>query len=38
VLNQVKSGKFVRIQPTKPGTFDCPKGGVVHTKLDLLNG
>jgi ABC-type branched-subunit amino acid transport system substrate-binding protein len=38
VLNQVKNGKFVRIQPTKPGTFDCPKGGVVHTKLDLLNG
>jgi hypothetical protein len=38
VLNQVKSGKFVRIQPTKPGTFDCPKGGVVHTKLDLIQG
>jgi ABC-type branched-subunit amino acid transport system substrate-binding protein len=38
VLNQVKNGAFVRIQPTKPGTFDCPKGGVVHTKLDLIQG
>jgi hypothetical protein len=38
VLNQVKNGKFVRIKPTKPGTFDCPKGGVVHPKLDLLQG
>jgi hypothetical protein len=37
VLNQVKDGKFVRIQPTKPGTFDCPKNGVVEVKLDLLN-
>jgi ABC-type branched-subunit amino acid transport system substrate-binding protein len=36
VLNQVKNGKFVRIQPTKPGKFDCPKGGVVHTELDLI--
>ena len=38
VLNQVKNGKFVRIQPTKPGTFDCPEGGVVNAKLDLLQG
>jgi hypothetical protein len=36
VLNQVKNGKFVRIQPTKAGTFHCPKGGVVHTELDLI--
>ena len=33
---QVKNGKFVRVQPTKAGTFDCPKGGVVHTELDLI--
>jgi hypothetical protein len=38
VLNQVKNGKFVRVQPTKAGTFDCPKNGVVHTELDLLQG
>jgi hypothetical protein len=38
VLNQVKNGKFVRIQPTKAGKFDCPKGGVVHTELDLIQG
>jgi len=36
VLNQIKNGKFVRVQPTKPGKFDCPKGGVVHTELDLI--
>ena len=35
VLNQVQNGKFVRVEPTKPGTFDCPKNGVVHVKLDL---
>jgi ABC-type branched-subunit amino acid transport system substrate-binding protein len=37
VLNQVKDGKFVRVQPTKPGTFDCPKNGVVEVELDFLN-
>jgi hypothetical protein len=36
VLNQIKNGKFVRVQPTKAGKFDCPKGGVVHTELDLI--
>jgi hypothetical protein len=36
VLNQVKGGKFVRVIPTAAGKFDCPKGGVVHAKLDLL--
>lgn len=38
VLNQVQNGKFVRVFPTKPGTFDCPKNGVVQVKLNLLNG
>ncbi len=35
VLNQVQDGKFVRVFPKKPGTFDCPKNGVVEVKLDL---
>ena len=29
VLMQVKSGTFVRVFPTKPGTFDCTKKNVV---------
>ncbi len=37
VLNQVQDGKFVRVHPKKPGTFSCPKGGVVEVELDLLN-
>ena len=37
VLNQVKDGEFVRVQPTKAGTFDCPKNGVVEVELDLLS-
>lgn len=36
VLNQVQDGEFVRIDPTKPGTFDCKKRNVIHVKLDLL--
>jgi hypothetical protein len=35
VLMQVKSGKFVRVQPTKPGTFDC-SGKVGTITLDPL--
>ena len=30
MLDQFKSGKFVRIYPTKKGTFDCNKSNVVH--------
>jgi hypothetical protein len=37
VTNQVKNGQFVRVNPTKAGTFECPKNGVVVRKLDLLN-
>jgi len=37
VTNQVKNGQFVRVNPTKPGTFDCPKDGAIVRKLDLIN-
>lgn len=36
VLLQVQRGQLVRVQPTKPGTFDCAKRNVVQVKLDLL--
>ena len=36
VLTQVKDGKFVRVTPTKAGTFDCAAKNVIETKLDLL--
>jgi hypothetical protein len=36
VVNQVKNGQFVRVEPTKPGTFQCPKGGRILRKLDLF--
>ena len=36
VLTQVKNGKFVRVFPTKPGTFDCAKKNVMQVKLDLI--
>ena len=35
VLLQVKNGQFVRVAPTKPGTFDCSPKNVVTVKLDL---
>jgi ABC-type branched-subunit amino acid transport system substrate-binding protein len=38
VLLQVKSGKFVRVFPTKAGTFDCNPKNVIERKLDLLQG
>jgi len=37
-LMQVKSGKFVRVTPTKKGTFNCDKRNLKTTKLDLLTG
>ena len=38
VTMQVKNGQFVRVEPTKPGTFACsPKNNVVW-KLDLFTG
>jgi hypothetical protein len=36
VLLQVKNGDFVRIAPTKPGTFDCNPKNVIKVKLDLF--
>ena len=35
VLTQVRNGTFVRVQPTKPGTFDCNPKYVITRKLDL---
>ena len=36
VLTQIKDGKFVRVTPTKAGTFDCAAKNVIETKLDLI--
>jgi hypothetical protein len=36
VLTQVRNGAFVRVEPTKPGTFDCNPKYVVTRKLDLI--
>jgi Periplasmic binding protein len=36
VLTQVQNGKFVRVTPTKKGTFDCAKRNRIETKLDLI--
>jgi hypothetical protein len=38
VLLQVRHGRFVRVQPTKPGTFDCNPKYVITRKLDLTVG
>jgi hypothetical protein len=38
ILTQVQNGTFVRLQPTKPGTFDCNPKYVIARKLDLLTG
>ena len=38
VLNQLKNGAYVRVEPTKPGTFACPKNGRILRKLDLFTG
>jgi len=35
VLLQVKGGKFVRVSPTKPGTFDCNPKELQDLPLDL---
>ncbi len=36
VLTQVKGGKFVRVTPTKKGTFDCKPRNRLEIKLDLI--
>jgi hypothetical protein len=38
VLTQVRNGHFVRVEPTKPGTFDCNPKYVITRKLDLTSG
>jgi len=38
VTMQVKGGKFVRVSPTKPGTFFCPANGSIERQLDLIGG
>ena len=35
VLTQVKGGKFVRVTPTKKGTFDCSPRNVSDIKIDI---
>jgi ABC-type branched-subunit amino acid transport system substrate-binding protein len=37
-LMQVQGGKFKRVTPSKPGTFDCKKRNLRQVKLDLLTG
>jgi ABC-type branched-subunit amino acid transport system substrate-binding protein len=37
MLDQFKDGKFVRVYPTKKGTFDCAKSN-TYTFQDNLNG
>ncbi len=36
MLTQVKNGKFVRVTPSKKGTFNCKSQNVTTVKLDLL--
>ena len=36
VLNQLKNGAYVRVEPKKAGTFACPKNGRILRKLDLF--
>jgi hypothetical protein len=38
VLTQVEDGEFVRVTPTKKGTFNCAKKNLQEVKLDLLTG
>jgi hypothetical protein len=35
VITQVTDGKWQRVFPTKPGTFDCNPANVVQIKMDL---
>jgi ABC-type branched-subunit amino acid transport system substrate-binding protein len=35
MLTQVKNGKFARVYPTKPGTFDCKKSNRVQIHANL---
>jgi hypothetical protein len=35
VTLQVKNGDYVRVSPTKPGTFKCWPDGLIERKLDI---
>jgi hypothetical protein len=35
VVNQVQSGKFVRLFPKKKGTFDCSESNAFSIKLNI---
>lgn len=36
IVMQIKNGEFVRVNPTKPGTFSCSQKNVQVVELDLL--
>ena len=36
VTLQVKNGDYVRVSPTKPGTFKCWQNGIIERKLDIF--
>ena len=38
VMMQVKGGKFVRVHPEKPGTFDCDPSNVLQIDADPVEG
>jgi hypothetical protein len=38
VTSQVRNGQFVRVHPTKPGTYACSPKNVVTRSLDLPTG
>ena len=35
MIEQYKSGKFVRVYPTKQGTFDCKPSNIYTFKEDI---
>jgi hypothetical protein len=37
VLMQIKGGKFVRVYPTKPGTFSCDPSNDITMSLDMVS-
>jgi len=38
VMTQVRGGRFVRLQPKKPGTLRCDERNLETIRLDLLKG
>ena len=36
MITQLQKGKFVRLAPTKKGTFDCNKSNKVQIQADLI--